>query len=57
MRSIALNPVLAYKVKKIALEKKMSNIEALSFLVKKVCTPRSILPKKVYTTNPQPAAK
>ena len=57
MRSIALNPVLAYKVKKIALEKKMSNIEALSFLVKKVCTPRSILPKNVYTPNPQPAAK
>lgn len=57
MRSIALNPVLAYKVKKIAFEKKMSNIEALSFLVKKVCTSRSILLKKVYIPNPQPAAK
>ena len=56
MRSIALNPVLAYKVKKIALEKKMSNIDALSFLVEKVCTPPSILPKKVCTPNP-PATK
>lgn len=49
MRSITLPPVLAYKVRKIAAEKKTSLSEALIFLVNRVCTPRLFLPVKVCT--------